>query len=714
MSPKVDVPAREHAILQFLRKQETGSASVKDIYDNVTSILEDNVTLTAYYKILDRMEASGKVETSNDDPERGRLYTISPTLHVGNPLTLDDIYELLPFFRTTEALARIVDAQNYYEENSNSVIRKAAEALLDEDPVDIFLRMILDLANLVQKDIEILRHKNEDGVSEIADSPSERRLEADYRRLEGIAYRGLSLPHEALFLPSWVQIINGIGDVKFTPKLLKEALKLRVFGNTFIRKISPSDDPDIKLKRNMTISGSDGSMHAGTLAIRTARGFYEDVSDVITFNNSMVYIRLSGIQEQQEGREEMVHSAPFTRQTIDDPSYKGMVLAQSLFPGLSESEYEHMSKAATDVVQFRVDESVFTGTAKDLRPPHSLIPKPHVHLRDGTIVPQEREFHHYNRQDPYGEIVREGIRLERKILERIMIGKDRATVFGGAVKSTELRIFSQVINWYIVQGSRERFGHPIAADWDYSRAANITDNMAITTLLSSLPAVENQFYVTCAILRQFPAVTEYYAHQLAGETWSEFFNKKKEHALLENERYGGDLPFIATVDAADDDFVFMCENADFVSFYIGHTAGEPPPLLPRYEFLTSLRDFSMDENGRLGAGERVDRVIQKIVDALSVVKFSIDREHNFLSDKILSKIIPSVIYRAHEFAKSLGKKLEAELKSIVVSRLIEINKLRPTTTGNDVEVRPVSIRSYMERFNQMKKSEQLPGEIEER
>src|SRR5690606_11146690 len=139
------------------------------------------------------------------------------------------------------------------------------------------------------------------------------------------------------------------------------------------------------------------SMHAGTLALKTARGYYEDVTDVITFNNSVAYVRLPQMQAEQMDREGMIHSVPFTRQTIDDPTYKGMVLAPFMFPDLTESEYQHMARSATDVVQFRVDEAIFTGNARDLAPPHSQIPKPQVHIRDGTITPHEREFGHYTR-----------------------------------------------------------------------------------------------------------------------------------------------------------------------------------------------------------------------------------------------------------------------------------------------------------------------------
>ena len=43
-----------------------------------------------------------------------------------------------------------------------------------------------------------------------------------------------------------------------------------------------------------------------------------------------------------------------------------MVMAPFMYRDLSEGEYEHMAKCATDVVQWRADERVFIGGAPAL------------------------------------------------------------------------------------------------------------------------------------------------------------------------------------------------------------------------------------------------------------------------------------------------------------------------------------------------------------
>jgi len=80
----------------------------------------------------------------------------------------------------------------------------------------------------------------------------------------------------------------------------------------------------------------------------------------------------------------------------------------------------------------------------------------------------------------------------------------------------------------------------------------------------------------------------------------------------------------------------MCENADFVYFYIGHTAGDPPPMIPRYEFLTSLREKSPEK-----ASSAVLDLVQRLVDAIDAVELAYDRDHNFMSSNTLIKMSAS-------------------------------------------------------------------------
>ncbi len=169
---------------------------------------------------------------------------------------------------------------------------------------------------------------------------------------------------------------------------------------------------------------------------------------------------------------------------------------------------------------------------------------------------------------------------------------------------------------------------------------------------------------------------------------------KRARALRDYEEYRGVLPYHATLgeeDFEEDAYLYMLEHADYASFYVGHTGGRPAPKIPRYEFLCSLRDMDRDERR-----EYVRRTVQQIATALATCKFTDDRDHNFLKRLTLVKRLPSVVYRAHEYAKHLGKKLEHEYKSAVVARLSARRNQR--FDERDVELRPVGVRRYLQRY----------------
>jgi hypothetical protein len=85
-----------------------------------------------------------------------------------------------------------------------------------------------------------------------------------------------------------------------------------------------------------------------------------------------------------------------------------------------------------------------------------------------------------------------------------------------------------------------------------------------------------------------------------------------------------------------------------------------------------------------------------------LTNLSQDREHNYLSGKQLTKIIPFVIYRAHELCKALGRKLESELRSVVIERLLNLKRARGIR-ASDVAGFLVTKKMFIERFQNAKR-----------
>ena len=373
-----------------------------------------------------------------------------------------------------------------------------------------------------------------------------------------------------------------------------------------------------------------------------------------------------------------------------------MILARPWHPDLTDSEYEHLKKTALDVVQYRVDERIMLGTARALgndlsRGSGRLLPRPRVHFRDGTVTPQEREFNHYNRQDEYGEMVREGIALSYSILRAV---KDsQRLVFAGAVKSTQLKTFSSLLNWYIARGSAKRFGQPIDPLWKTTLAGHISDNHAMTRLLASVERPEGQVACTFAVLRPFPQlVTSLYRSRISEDEWVKKFREYQERMKEEHSQWGGTPYYLDTADVEEDYYVRMCAEADYVMFYVGHTAADPSPGIPRYEFLDSIRRLSLED-----AQARVSAKIDYIVEAISVTSLTRDSDHNFLSNKRISRLVPSVVYEAHEQCKVWGHKLEAELKSEIVARLAVLKRARGIT-ARSFSLLPIPVSAYLRKM----------------
>src|SRR5258708_396489 len=122
---KPDVLKREVTILNFLREQSEG-VSAREIYEAVKATLDDTISRPAYYKILDRLVASGKVDQIDD--QATRRYIMAPQLHSTNRLTLDDVYEMLPFVESTETMANALEAQEYFLQNRETILRQTGNA----------------------------------------------------------------------------------------------------------------------------------------------------------------------------------------------------------------------------------------------------------------------------------------------------------------------------------------------------------------------------------------------------------------------------------------------------------------------------------------------------------------------------------------------------------------------------------------------------------
>jgi hypothetical protein len=693
---KLDVVEREQAIFRYLRGIDRAvGATVRELHEHLIVVgaavqgggeVRDTVTVQAYHKLVTRLVLDGRLVEVGDPGADAQRYALAPALHADTALTLDDIDQIAFELKPTEAIAALIDAREYVGASRDTVLRRAAIALQKVPPRDLVRDMILSKVDLYNAHVDEWHAHGGD------DERHRRLLKAARADLEIICYRWFGLSADAIRVPPASSVSSsGTGGVAVTcdPGRLVSELSLRVFGDTVIQHVAVANRSAPEDWANVVVAGSDGSTYSSVMSIDTAKAFVDDGgSEVVTFNNSIVYLHMEGLNRERHASR--VYSVPITRSAIDSPTNAGMVMAPFMYRELADGEYEHMAKCATDVVQWRADERVFIGDAPALGGDGRRLPAPRVHLRDGTVTLQEREVNHYQRNDAYGDMVRAGVLLSYQILKHIK-SRRQPPVFAGAVKGSQLHLFATIINWFIAHGHPASGVPPVDPGWDVSRAAMLADNEAVTMLLATLAAGRGDgYFCTFAVSRPFHALTDMareYAHEMP-DIWVDKLRDRQ------NDHLGKPMmdSYWKTVDVIEDDpYVRMCEEADYVMFYIGHTAGDPLPLAPRYEFLESLRPAGPEE-----AGARVRRNVELLVAALDHTKFTPDSDHNFLTGKRLVKIVPSVVYRAHEYCKALGRRLETELKSMIVANLHRLGLAR-RANDDAVSLRPLSARRFFER-----------------
>jgi hypothetical protein len=197
------------------------------------------------------------------------------------------------------------------------------------------------------------------------------------------------------------------------------------------------------------------------------------------------------------------------------------------------------------------------------------------------------------------------------------------------------------------------------------------------------------------LVRPFPAmVTELYRMpKFTEDEWLDYFTFWQRRRTNDRAAHGGERMVLEGVDLADDPYVRMVQRADYGIFYFGLPGGTPQLTFPRFEFMDSLRRFA----GRNGeASSRVLRSATAIMTAVHQTKWQLDKDHRFMTTRKLPRIVPYVVYEAHEKCKVLGHKLEAELRQAIAMRLSQLKALRGLPVPK-VDIQPVPLKEYVER-----------------
>src|SRR5262249_43920508 len=190
-----------------------------------------------------------------------------------------------------DAVAKYVDALDYFDEKQPTTLKKAAELLCSEDPVELVFRMLSEKVSAFNKHLELWRHQD------LQEATLKHAIEREHQGLVSFAYFGLGLG-AAIDLKSFDDFLADDSlEIQFGSSVqaeLKETLAKRIVGETFLFDVdaghvfAPDDE------KRAVVVGSDGSTHAGVLGGVTAPRFFDDPpGQVLTFNNSIAFFEFA-------------------------------------------------------------------------------------------------------------------------------------------------------------------------------------------------------------------------------------------------------------------------------------------------------------------------------------------------------------------------------------------------------------------------------------
>lgn len=468
--------------------------------------------------------------------------------------------------------------------------------------------------------------------------------------LQGLVRFGLGISSEAVRLPeSFDHAVQGLRDgtrsepVFCDVNLLKSELGHRIEHGAFVKavEVAPMD--------GLLVSAVDGSTRSGVMSfLGEDDDFYVGHAPMISINTAVGQVnRRLDIKGDTFPVFTRLPEKPEDMQQRDN---KYTVMAKLFFPDLSDAEYMHSLWNAMDVLETRATLRVLDRwntipAGVEVRPAD-------VVLRDGTVVPQDRDFSHYKVANRYGEIVRDMIAGHWKIVQKC---RDDAQTVAGIVKSAQLRVFGPVLSWFVAQSAAHRCAGPIEA-WPLSAINAMPDQIILTRLLTAGRRKDDAWERTCLVSRPFHATTNF------GKKFSRDVNpidhiERRRKAEMDSDAdgpYGENSEFWTEFRGAADPFVQMLKQTWYTSCFIATVPRlESERYLPRVEFIVPGDTYKDDADSWGTADTHVSRVCA----ALRQTGFDVSSEHSMFRDASTLEVLPQLVIRTHDTVKIWAREL---------------------------------------------------------
>ena len=416
--------------------------------------------------------------------------------------------------------------------------------------------------------------------------------------LQGLVRFGLGISSEAVQLPD--NFDNAVQAIQDDPQarpvdcdiaLLREELAYRIEAGEPV-KSAPHEEV-----ASLLVSAVDGSTRSGVMSFMGEEDdFYVGHAPMISINTAVGQVN----RRLTIGADEV---PVFTRlpekpEDMQQRDNKYTVMAKLFFPDLSDAEYMHSLWNAMDVLEARTALRVLgrwytTPGGVEVRPSD-------VVLRDGSVVPQDRDFSHYKDANRYGEIVRDMIAVNWEMVKK---SRDDAQTVAGVVKTAQLRVFAPVLNWYVTQAAAKRqVGH--IETWPVNAMNALPDQIILTRLLTAGRTKTDVWTRTCMVLRPFHATTNFAKAYSRHTNPVDLINARRKHevqaaaagAFVESVAFWRDFRGPA------DPYIQMLTHTWYASCFIATVPRlDFERYLPRMEFMVNAETYASNTealNGR--------------------------------------------------------------------------------------------------------------------
>jgi hypothetical protein len=554
--------------------------------------------------------------------------------------------------------------------------------LMQEPAREIFERAITSYCQDLKDAIDNLVDLEKSGAAtDLASSRELARLREEARNdlllLQGLVRFGLGISSDAIRLPGAIEEAvaaaqttavpaqRGPHPVSWDPAVLRKELERRISDETFIVVDDSSGGEYL-------VAAVDGSTRSGVMSfLGEEDDFYVGHAPMVSINTAVGQVN----RRVKLGADEfpVFLRLPEKPEDMQQRDNKYTVMAKLYYPDLSDAEYMHSLWNAMDVLEART-------TLKIMSPWQTSqlgveVPPSDVVLRDGTVVPQDRDFSHYRDCNRYGEIVRDMVATNWEIAKKC---KSDSQTVAGVVKSAHLRVFGPVLNWYVKDLAARKQVAPVEG-WPMDSMNILPDQILITRLLTARRGQGDPWTRTCFVLRPFHATTNFskgYSTHRDPIDLIEAMRKRDLAAFASGEQVENIGFWQNYYRGNGDSYLQMLRHVWYGSCFIATVPRlDFERYLPRMEFMVPADTFTSTSDPIAIGHEHLKRLCA----ALHQTGFEVSAEHSMFGDKSTLEVLPELVVRAHDTVKTWARELLVrvdEYLSAIIGRYIAAKRAR--------------------------------------